>query len=68
MRRGGRLSGAGNARILFGFSVTKLQVLMRLYGRGVRVFLGDELEVRKICRGASLKGTVGTPSLCDFLC
>jgi hypothetical protein len=56
MHRGCRQSGAGNARILFGFFVTKLQALMRLSGRCVRVFLGGEMEGRKICRGASLKG------------
>ena len=56
MRRSGRQSGAGNARISVGFFVTKLQAVMRLSGGRVRLSLGSELGVRKICRGASLKG------------
>jgi hypothetical protein len=39
MRRGGRQSGAGNARISVGFFVTKLQTVMRLSSGRVRLSL-----------------------------
>jgi hypothetical protein len=61
MRKCGRQSGAGNARILVEFFVTKLRPRVRLSGGCVRSSLRDGREVRvgEVCRGGRfLKGPV----------